>query len=286
MPLRSGRRRSTLSVSGCSTRNVSAAVNAEGSRPATEAAAGPERSGSDVLLHPLDELALRERAHLGRGDGAVLEQHQGRDAAHAVLGGGERVVVDIDLDDLHLLAEVAVHVLEVGGDHLAGAAPLGPEVDEDRLVGLEDVLVEARVGRLDDGHGLASDAVRRGERAAMPHAARSVGVAGRTRQGADGGKAGSAGAAQCPDDCAYGSTGRASAHGSPSPLASHAMEHRATSGTARASIRTSSVSATAEPESARPAGLRAFVVSPALAGAAVAKPLASADASASFLSIL
>ena len=45
MPLRSGRRRSTLSVSGCSARNASAAVNAEGSRPAADGRRGHGRVG-------------------------------------------------------------------------------------------------------------------------------------------------------------------------------------------------------------------------------------------------
>ncbi|MNY32649.1 hypothetical protein D3C86_1668780 [compost metagenome] len=44
------------------------------------------------------------------------------------------------------------HLFEDRGDHAAGAAPGGPEVDEHGLVGIEDFLLELGVG---NGDGLA-----------------------------------------------------------------------------------------------------------------------------------
>ena len=45
------------------------------------------------------------------------------------------VVVDVELGDAELAGVLGGDLVEDRGDHLAGPAPLGPEVDEDRLVG-------------------------------------------------------------------------------------------------------------------------------------------------------
>ena len=76
---------------------------------------------------------------------AVLEQDHGRDREHLVARCRDRVVVDVELDELDLL-RLAGELLQHGRDRVAGAAPGGPEVDHDRLARLEDVLLEARVG--------------------------------------------------------------------------------------------------------------------------------------------
>lgn len=49
-----------------------------------------------------------------------------------------------------LARQLGGHGLDVGGDHLARAAPGGPEVHDRRLVGLEDGLLEGGVVDLDD----------------------------------------------------------------------------------------------------------------------------------------
>ena len=46
-----------------------------------------------------------------------------------------------------------LNVDEDGGDHLAGATPFGPEVDEHRLGGTPDLLVEAGCGQCRDAIG-------------------------------------------------------------------------------------------------------------------------------------
>src|SRR3546814_8819547 len=55
---------------------------------------------SDDRFNPLHQLALADRPDLGCGDLAILEQHEGGDAAHAVLLRGLRIVVDVDLGDV------------------------------------------------------------------------------------------------------------------------------------------------------------------------------------------
>src|SRR5262249_36480355 len=57
-----------------------------------------------------------------------------------------RVFVDVHLHDLDLVAELAVDLLHDRGDHAARTAPRRPEVDEHRLVGLEDRGLELVVG--------------------------------------------------------------------------------------------------------------------------------------------
>src|SRR6478672_7862653 len=66
-----------------------------------------EVSGFWILLSILDvavdergQLRLRQRAHLLGLEASVLEEHQRRDAAHAVLGRRHRILVDVELGDL------------------------------------------------------------------------------------------------------------------------------------------------------------------------------------------
>ena len=52
--------------------------------------------GSDALFDPALERGLRRRAGAVGDHLAALEHDQRRDAAHAVLGGERRVLVDVD----------------------------------------------------------------------------------------------------------------------------------------------------------------------------------------------
>src|SRR5262245_2779756 len=111
------------------------------------------RAASHRRGDPLLELLLRRGADLARGQLAALEDHQRRDRLDAVLGGGVRVLVDVELDDLHLAVERSRDLLEGGGDHPAGAAPFGPEVHHDRAGRLQHLGFESGVRNLADGHG-------------------------------------------------------------------------------------------------------------------------------------
>ena len=110
-------------------------------------------AGSDRLFDPGLQLVLGGGAHLGGRHLPALEHHQGGDAAHAVARRRGGVLVDVDLHDLGLGAEARRDLLESRADHLAGAAPFGPEIDHDGRVGLQNVLFEGSVRHLVGGHG-------------------------------------------------------------------------------------------------------------------------------------
>src|SRR5438067_7422186 len=107
------------------------------------------RRGGD----PLFELLLRPGADLARGFLAVLEHHQGRDRHDSIFRCGSRVLVHVELDDLDLAAKRAGDLLERRCDHLAWAAPFGPEIDHHRACGLEHLGLEICVRNLVNGHG-------------------------------------------------------------------------------------------------------------------------------------
>ena len=68
-------------------------------------------------------------------DRAALEEKKGGDVINAVLLGQLLLLVNVDLDDLDLVGQFLGHFIQQRGDHLAGAAPFGPEIDDDQLVG-------------------------------------------------------------------------------------------------------------------------------------------------------
>ena len=95
---------------------------------------GPLPHLSRGVLDPLLQVALRAGADLHVDRLAVLEQDQRRDGAHAVADRRLLVLVDVQLDDLHLAVELRRKLFEMRRDHLAGAAPFRPEIHDHRLV--------------------------------------------------------------------------------------------------------------------------------------------------------
>ena len=95
---------------------------------------------------------------------AALVQDNRRNAANAVLARGCRIGVDVELGDRDLAAVFLGDFVQHRCEHLARAAPFGPEIDQHRMTRLQHVLVEGGVGNVFDGctHGKSS----RGERAA------------------------------------------------------------------------------------------------------------------------
>src|SRR5690606_10154825 len=73
---------------------------------------------------------------------AVLVQDQRRDAGDAQLGGHACVLIDVDLGDLQRAGLLFGDFIEDRCDHAARSAPDGPEVDQDRHIGLEHFLIE------------------------------------------------------------------------------------------------------------------------------------------------
>src|SRR5262249_58585303 len=81
-----------------------------------------------MAADPAGEPVLRQRAGLGGGELAVLENHQRRNRAYIVARRRAVILVDVELDDLDLAVEFLRDLLEDRSDLPAGAAPLRPEV--------------------------------------------------------------------------------------------------------------------------------------------------------------
>ena len=99
------------------------------------------------------EAPLRHRPDDFLGDRPVLEEEQGRDQRTSYCGRGLLVLVDVEADDLQVLA-LGVDLLEDRVDDAAGTAPGRPEVDEHGALGLQDVGLEGGVGHVGElaGH--------------------------------------------------------------------------------------------------------------------------------------
>jgi hypothetical protein len=103
-------------------------------------------------LDPALELALGRGAKLLGDRLTVLEQDHQRDRLHADLPGNVGIGHDVHLGDGDLVGQLIADLLECRGDHLARPAPLGPEVDQHRLVRLEDIRLESGIGDGLGGH--------------------------------------------------------------------------------------------------------------------------------------
>src|SRR3712207_622801 len=85
------------------------------------------------------------------GNLAILEAGDGGDAGYAVVHSGSWVVVNVELDEAHVVALLG-HLLEDRGDTPARHAPRRPEVHYSRLLRLQNVALERRVRYLSYRH--------------------------------------------------------------------------------------------------------------------------------------
>lgn len=107
----------------------------------------------DEFLEEGADGAFRLRADELRYGPAVGEGDDERNRARAELRGKLRALVGVDLDELPVPAGFALELLERRAQRLAGAAPRGPEVDEDGNFprSLEDFAFERGKGGIDHG---------------------------------------------------------------------------------------------------------------------------------------
>src|SRR5215211_962845 len=98
------------------------------------------------------ELVSGEGADRLLGNLAALEAGDGRDARYAVVHRGRGVVVHVELDEPHVVPLLG-HLLEDRGDTPARHAPRRPEVHYDRLLRLQNVVLERRIRYLGNRHG-------------------------------------------------------------------------------------------------------------------------------------
>ena len=119
-----------------------------GPQPGKGLAKGLGESGDG--FEPFDDFGLGLNAEGFVFEFAVFEEEEGGDVADAVFDGEVGLFVDIDLDDSDGGAFFVSDFVEDGAEHFAGAAPFGPEVDDDGDGGLEDVGGKGGLGGEDD----------------------------------------------------------------------------------------------------------------------------------------
>ena len=117
-------------------------------RAATKASASG-RLGLDMFFDAVDERGIALHADNAVNFLAVLDEEHGGDAHDVEASGATGIVIDIQLGDDHLSIIFSGQVCDGGGQHVAGAAPFRPEVDDGQLVGLHDRLFEIGVGNVD-----------------------------------------------------------------------------------------------------------------------------------------
>ena len=84
------------------------------------------------------------------GDLAVVEEQQGGNGADAVFGGQRLMFVNVDLADFHLAIVFVGEFIQQRRDHLARAAPFGPEIHEHGRWRLQDLLRKIFLRERDD----------------------------------------------------------------------------------------------------------------------------------------
>jgi hypothetical protein len=113
-----------------------------------------KKSSSQGLIHKRSQLGFAQCAHFGCRELAFVEDHERGDAANAEFAGDASVVVDVELGDLELAVVGGGHFVQGGGNHFAGAAPFGPEINEHGHAGLQYISLEAGIGDgFDEGVG-------------------------------------------------------------------------------------------------------------------------------------
>jgi hypothetical protein len=94
--------------------------------------------------HLLD-VRFADRPHLLLHYFAALENQQRGNAANLVATCRLSVRVHVDLADLHSTGILGRNLIDCRTHLPAGAAPLGPEVNQNRLRGFQNFLIESSV---------------------------------------------------------------------------------------------------------------------------------------------
>ena len=99
---------------------------------------------SALQVNRLDELRqFVEQGSLGAGSNeaflldTILKEDEGWDAHDIVLHGDLRILVDVELGNLDRVV-LCGDLIKDGSHHPTGAAPFGPEVDQNRLIAVHD----------------------------------------------------------------------------------------------------------------------------------------------------
>src|SRR5690606_33624366 len=85
-------------------------------------------------------------------DLTLMDQHEHRDALHLKALGHHGALVDVDLNDFQLPAQLARHLLDDGRQLFAGCTPVSVEVHQDWQLAGEHLALERCVVDLDHRH--------------------------------------------------------------------------------------------------------------------------------------
>jgi hypothetical protein len=106
---------------------------------------GSEQPVDIRLQIPLGAQAHDLSRHLAR-----FEKQQRRNSPHPIFGRQRLLLVNIDFADADAAVLLAGNFLQQRGDHFAGAAPLGPEIDHHGAWNAEDLL--GKIGLVEFNH--------------------------------------------------------------------------------------------------------------------------------------
>ena len=104
-------------------------------------------AGLKVSVQHLLNIRLADGADFLLHHFAAFEQQQRGDTAHVVAHAGRAVFIDVQLPDLHAAGVVGSDRIHGRRHHAAWPAPLGPKVHQDRGIGIQHVLIPARIGK-------------------------------------------------------------------------------------------------------------------------------------------
>src|SRR5712691_10716777 len=111
---------------------------------------GNDRSGGDVWLDLPEDRFLAANPHHASLLLTILEHDERGDAHDPVAKRSLRVVVDVELYGFELVGMGPRDLLDQRRDHVAGHAPLRPEINQDRPAGPQDLTVEVLICYLCD----------------------------------------------------------------------------------------------------------------------------------------
>src|SRR6266576_2984523 len=103
-------------------------------------------TGLEVAVKKGRQLRFGERPHLLRMDLPTLVQNDRRNAADTVLPRRRGIGIDVELRHCQLALIGLGDLIQHRREHLARATPFGPEINQDRIAGFQNVLLECRVG--------------------------------------------------------------------------------------------------------------------------------------------
>src|SRR5665213_3006139 len=103
-----------------------------------------------MLVEHLTDRLLRDEADDAVDGLAALEEDEARDPGDAVLPGDRGVLVGVHLHEADPVAELTGDLLDDGREHAARAAPGGPKIDQDGLVGAQHGGREGALGDVEE----------------------------------------------------------------------------------------------------------------------------------------